>query len=206
MYDNIIYDFDGTIADSYPYFTRALYLTLEHYGMHDTYESVLFHLKKSVRHAFRHYAFENRAEAKKIMYDIYHEIALKEEGPIPGAAEALAFAREHGKRNFLYTHSDEFPRILLEKWGLLSEFTFIIDSTMGFPSKPSPDALNYLCKHFSLDRDRSLVVGDRDIDVLAGLNAGMHGCLFDDGHFYDDFECEHTIRSLFEMPGIIGEN
>lgn len=206
MYDNIIYDFDGTIADSYPYFTRALCLTLEHFGKHDSYEAVLGHLKKSVRHALRYYNFDDRAAAKRVMYDFYHEIALREQMPVPGAKEALAFAREHGKRNYLYTHSDGFPRILLEKWGLLDEFTFIIDSTMGFPSKPAPDALNYLCEHFSLDRDRSLMVGDRDIDVLAGINAGMHGCLFDDGHFYDSFTCEHVIRGLGELPEIIGEN
>ena len=67
MYDNIIYDFDGTVADSYPYFTRALKLTLEHYGKEDTYESILANLKISVRHALRHYAFPDRAEAKKMM-------------------------------------------------------------------------------------------------------------------------------------------
>ena len=66
MYDNIIYDFDGTVADSYPYFTRALKLTLEHYGKEDTYESILANLKISVRHALRHYAFPDRAEAKEI--------------------------------------------------------------------------------------------------------------------------------------------
>mgnify|MGYP002711256718 CR=1 FL=1 len=79
MYDNIIYDFDGTVADSYPYFTRALKLTLEHYGKEDTYESILANLKISVRHALRHYAFPDRAEAKKMMYDIYHRLALAEQ-------------------------------------------------------------------------------------------------------------------------------
>lgn len=203
MYDNIIYDFDGTVADSYPYFTRALKLTLEHYGKEDTYESILANLKISVRHALRHYAFPDRAEAKKMMYDIYHRLALAEQGPVLGAAEALRYASQNGKKNFLYTHSDGFPRLLLEKWGLLDEFTFIIDSTFHFPAKPAPDALNYLCERFSLDRSRSLMVGDRDIDVLAGLNAGMHGCLFDDGHFYDSFDCEHTLRDMHELIGII---
>ena len=111
MYDNIIYDFDGTVADSYPYFTRALKLTLEHYGKEDTYESILANLKISVRHALRHYAFPDRAEAKKMMYDIYHRLALAEQGPVPGAAEALRYASQNGKKNFLYTHSDGFPRL-----------------------------------------------------------------------------------------------
>ena len=206
MYDNIIYDFDGTVADSYPYFTQAMQLTLRHYGMDDSYDSVLTQLKISVRHAFRYYAFENKAEAKLMMYNFDHGLARDNETPVAGAAEALRFASSVGKRNYLYTHSDEFPKLLLEKWGLLNEFTFIIDSTFGFPSKPAPDALNYLCERFSLDKDRSLMVGDRDIDVLSGINAGMHGCLFDEGHFYDDFKCEHMIRHLCELPSIIGEN
>lgn len=203
MYDNIVYDFDGTIADSYPFFTQALKLTLNHYDMDDSFDSILTHLKISVRHAFGHYAFENKQEARSMMYDFYHKQALADEQPIDGAKEILQHASKLGKRNFLYTHSDEFPKLLLEKWGLINEFTFIIDSTMKFPTKPAPDALNFLCEKYSLDRDRTLMVGDRDIDVLAGTNAGVHGCLFDDGDFYTDFKCEHVIKHLTELKNII---
>lgn len=204
-YDNIVYDFDGTIADSYPFFTRALHETLEHFGIHDSYDSVLGHLKISVRHALNHYVADCRTEARKMMYEIYQRLALEEGHPIPGVPEALDFTIQNGGRNFLYTHSDKFPAALLERWGLLDKFTFIIDSTMKFPSKPAPDALNYLCERYSLNKDRTLMVGDRDIDVLAGLNAGVHGCLFDDGHFYDDFKCEHIIYDMHDMISVIGK-
>lgn len=203
-YDNIIYDFDGTIADSYPFFTRALHETLNNFGIHDSYEAVLGHLKISVRHSLSFYVPDRRPEAKKMMYSIYQRLALEEGHPVPGVPEALEYAIAHGKRNFLYTHSDKFPSILLERWGLLDKFEFIIDSTMKFPPKPAPDALNFLCEHYSLDKDRTLMVGDRNIDVLAGINAGVHGCLFDDGHFYDDFKCEHIIHDMHDMISIIG--
>lgn len=203
-YDNIVYDFDGTIADSYPYFTRALHQTLDHFGIYDSYEAVLGHLKISVRHALNFYAPDRRTEIRKMMYDIYQQLAIEEGHPILGIPEALEYTIANGGRNFLYTHSDKFPTTLLERWGLLDKFTFIIDSTMKFPSKPAPDALNYLCDSYSLNKERTLMVGDRDIDVLAGLNANLHGCLFDDGHFYDNFRCEHIIRDMRDMISIIG--
>ena len=71
-----------------------------------------------------------------MMYDIYHRLALAEQGPVLGAAEALRYASQNGKKNFLYTHSDGFPRLLLEKWGLLDEFTFITAHSISLPNPP----------------------------------------------------------------------
>jgi phosphoglycolate phosphatase-like HAD superfamily hydrolase len=49
---------------------------------------------------------------------------------------------------------------------------------MNFPSKPAPDAVNYICDTYGLDRSETVMIGDREIDVLSGKNAGCFGCLF----------------------------
>jgi len=44
------------------------------------------------------------------------------------------------------------------------------------------------------------MIGDRDIDVLAGHNAGMKGILFDpDGYFPEFTDVELTVRSMKEL-------
>ena len=55
MYQNIVYDFDGTISDSYPIFTKALLVLLEHHGMKEDYGACYALLKESVGAALRHF-------------------------------------------------------------------------------------------------------------------------------------------------------
>lgn len=130
-------------------------------------------------------------------------LALQEQKPFPEAREVLQYAVEQGKRNFLYTHTDKLAYRLLEKWGLDGYFTDAIDSSMKFPRKPAPDALIYLMGKNKINVADALMVGDRDIDIQVGHNAGMAGCLFDFEHFYSDVQAEHHIVNLTELKEIM---
>ena len=56
-YKHLIYDFDGTLSDTYPCFTEAILQTLKDHGLSDTYESVYAKLKVSVGYTVRCYDF-----------------------------------------------------------------------------------------------------------------------------------------------------
>ena len=56
----------------------------------------------------------------------------------------------------------------------------------GFPLKPAPDALNALIKRNGLKKDACLMLGDRDIDIGAGVNAGIGTLLYDDENRYPE--------------------
>ena len=43
------------------------------------------------------------------------------------------------------------------------------------------------------------MIGDRDIDLLSGINAGMAGALFDPEGFYPDFDTPYRYNTLTEM-------
>ena len=43
---------------------------------------------------------------------------------------------------------------------------------MNFPSKPAPDAVEWICGTYGLDKGETMMIGDREIDVLSGKNAG----------------------------------
>ena len=85
--------------------------------MDDSYDSVLTQLKISVRHAFRYYVFENKAEAKLMMYNFYHELARDNETPVAGAAEALRFASSVGKGTIFTLTPMNFPSSCLKNGG-----------------------------------------------------------------------------------------
>ena len=203
-YKHLIYDFDGTLSDTYPCFTESILQTLKDHGLSDTYESVYAKLKVSVGYTVRCYDFgKDSAEVRKHFHKIHDELAPKIQKPYPEAEEILRYAMAQGHKNYLYTHSGKIVKILLEQWGIADCFEDIIDSTMSFPTKPAPDALNYLCEKHGLDKKDCIMIGDRDIDTDCGRNAGMKGCLFDPEHYYDNADVDYRIENLLELKNII---
>jgi phosphoglycolate phosphatase-like HAD superfamily hydrolase len=77
--------------------------------------------------------------------------------------------------------------------------TYTLDSSRPFPRKPDPAALNFLCEKFDIDKSTALMVGDRDIDIDVGHNAGMRGCLFDTGNYYPDCRAEYRVDNLSDI-------
>ena len=49
---------------------------------------------------------------------------------------------------------------------------------MNFPSKPAPDAVEWICGTYGLDKGETMMIGDRELDVLSGKIAGVYGSLF----------------------------
>lgn len=203
-YKHLIYDFDGTLSDTYPCFTETVLELIKQYGISDTYENVYSNLKVNVGYALKQYDLgKDAAEARRDFHVIHNELAPKIQKPYPEAEEVLRYAMAQGHKNYLYTHSGKIVKILLERWGIADCFEDIIDSTMKFPTKPAPDALNYLCEKHGLDKKDCLMIGDRDIDTDCGRNAGMKGCLFDPDHYYDKADVDYRIENLLEMKNII---
>ncbi|HHT53546.1 MAG TPA: HAD-IA family hydrolase [Clostridiales bacterium] len=202
MYDYLIYDFDGTISDTYPVFTKALLELLGRRGREADYSTTYSKLKVSVGHALRYYGL---SDCNTEYHSIWKELALAEQQAFPEAPEILRFAIALGKKNYLYTHSGSIVYKLLEKMGIHDCFDFVLESTTyKFPRKPAPDALNFLVKTCGIDRRRALMIGDRDIDIEAAQAAGIAGCLFDPGGYYPDCKAEHYIKSLLDLKAITG--
>lgn len=203
MFDSIIYDFDGTLCDTYPIFTNITLELLHKYGFDDDRERVLKNLKLNVGYALRQYHWEVGMEELQQMLKSRRAELIAEHKPIEGAEEILRYAILKNKKNYIYTHTGGLVYEILDMWGMRDLIHGFIDGDMNFPLKPAPDALNYLIGKYSIEKSRALMVGDRDIDILAGRNAGISGCIFDEGGYYSDFRCEFRISRLSELKQII---
>ena len=204
MYDYIIYDFDGTLSDTYPVFAEALVNMLDKYNIENDYNTVYSQLKISVGHALSQYDFGvDSKEARKEYAHIHHALGRQKQEAFPEAAEILQYAIDHGKKNYIYTHTGKFVYEMLDKMGLSNYFEFVLDGSYNFPSKPAPDALMFLCEKCNIDKSRAIMIGDRDIDIKAAHAVGIHGCLFDTENYYTECEAEYKINSLLELKNII---
>ncbi len=199
-----IWDFDGTLFDSYPRITRALMKGLKDYGITADYQEVLSRVKRTLGDACARYAQESTSpdvtrEALEAAYRVHAEEEDENSiRPYPGALETLRSVTEHGGINLLYTHRGETAWPVLEREGMAGLFEDGVTALDHFPAKPAPDALEYLISKHRLPKGDCVMVGDRAIDLDAAGNAGIAGALFDP-EGYCDAQTPFRYASMKEL-------
>ena len=191
IYRHFFWDFDGTLYDTYGRITRTCVFALRDVGACASYDAVYPVVKRSLDTCYRTFAAPLGVE-KDVFLDAYHAHS-ETEGPesirpYPGVRETLQAVIYGGGYNYLYTHRGASAAKWLQYDELDGLFIDGVTSLDGFPAKPAPDALNFLIQKHGLDRVQCVMLGDRDIDLDAGKNAGIACALFDPEGFYPDYD------------------
>lgn len=192
MITEFIWDFDGMLFDTYPHTTAALCEYYRRHGIFIDPEEAFSELKISIRKAFSRFGMTS--EGEKEFYEIEDDLDFEPQGfPYKGVPEMLRYIVENGGRNYLFTHRDRVSVQYLDRYGLTSLFTDFVTREMDFPFKPAPDGIEYLLRKHSLEKSSCIMLGDREIDCLSGLNAGISALLFDEFSTLSD--CKYTFYS-----------
>ncbi len=198
-YTSYIWDFDGTLLDTYPHIASAFEAIMDRDNIKYEHEDVLRALYVNFGVCRDKYGLtkEQYADVMALERSFAHKPCPT---PYSGTAAVLRAICEAGGRNFLYTHRNSLAWTYLRVWGLDKYFAGGVDSTMNFPHKPAPDGIEYICRAFSLDKEQTVMIGDRGIDVASGVNAGCVGCLFESHPLSDDASmatyCAHNMEEL----------
>jgi HAD superfamily hydrolase (TIGR01509 family) len=113
------------------------------------------------------------------------------DGANPGAAAALALARERGVRAAVISNSNGSVRAILEHVGLLHFLDFVLDSSAVRVEKPDPRIFRMALERSGIGPDEAVYVGDiYSIDVLGARAAGMRAVLLDPGRCWGPRDCD----------------
>ncbi len=198
---NYIWDFDGMLFDSYPHITSAFLKMMRDFGRDADYDEAKALLEITFADAFEHYDVSE--EEKEVFRKYEHDYNLRPIAvPFENTYNTLEALFNDGKKHFLYTHrGHETSQFYLKKYGMANFFTAFVDSSMKFPSKPAPDAVDWICETYNLDKNETVMIGDREIDVLSGKNAGTYGCLFTKKENVDT-AADFVIRDISDILNI----
>ena len=122
--------------------------------------------------------------------------------PFPHVREFLARFRAAGGSNFIFTHRSGSVHDYLAKEGLTGFFTDVVSAGTTYARKPDPAGNLHLIETWGLDRNRTLAVGDRELDILAAKGAGIHACLFCPEPRETAADCR--IRDFTELDALVG--
>ncbi|MBQ4097072.1 MAG: HAD-IA family hydrolase [Clostridia bacterium] len=180
-YKNYIWDFDGTLYDSYPHIYAALCLVMDEEGMTQQFDMEV--VRKYLQVSFAEMRkYTKMADEPYERFNALHHMTADSQiappiEPFADAETILSKIIEQGGRNYIYTHRNSTLYYYLDKFDLTKYFTDIMTAEEGFPWKPAPDALLALIARNGLEPSECIMIGDREIDGRAGKNAGIAGAL-----------------------------
>jgi len=200
-----LWDFDGTLFDTYPVMATAFREALHDFGHEAAYVDIYAKMKVSMDVVIDFYLKEFRLENSfverylTILSDKINEIRA-----FPDVEETLAAIVKNGGKNFIVTHRGRSTNDVIEHLHLSQYFVEFVTSENGFARKPSPDAINYLLEKYSLKPEETIMVGDRALDILAGKNAGCMTAYFRGDAYVEDVETDIDVASFKDFMSIMG--
>lgn len=178
---NFIFDFDGTLADSYPSIIDKLMRVNDVLNIHFSYENIFNKLIEKSTEEYINFICQNNNVSKEKFMEIYRSIEANLDLIIlmPEVEKTIKTLFERGDSLFVYTHRGPNAIKLLEKWNIRAYFKEVIDSSNGFKRKPSGDAIRYLINKYSLSQKNTYYVGDRELDILCAKDANVNSIFYD---------------------------
>lgn len=118
--------------------------------------------------------------------------------------ETLGFLKSQRiKISLLTTKGQDQAEKIIEYFGLEKYFNLIMGRRDGIAHKPSPEPLLLICKELNTFTGETLMVGDTELDIICGKNAGTKTCAVTYGYRRKDIlakqEPDQIISSLTEL-------
>src|SRR6266566_8570599 len=209
----VIFDLDGLLADSEPWWNQIDAKLLAEYGV--TYRGEYHRdvLGVSYRLAIEFYknAFHISAPVEELMRrrgEIATEFFANRVGLFPSAKVTLERLREMKLYLALATSSvSASARPFLERTGTRPLFDVIITGDEIERGKPHPDIYLLAAEKLEMDSDSCLVIEDALAGIAAAKAANMRVAAIPDSRFVDPREytkeADYVLRDLSEIPALV---
>lgn len=182
MIRNILWDFDGTLVDTYPAMTYALSSALREMGISMAFNTIDSLVRRSLPDCVEtiHKRYGAPIENIEAGFRAHYRLIPALRQPLfPGVAEVCRAVIAGGGANVIVTHrAVESSTQILEAHAVAHLFAGVISSQDGYPRKPDPAMIREALSGYHLDPAQTLMVGDRELDIQAGEAAGVGTCLF----------------------------
>jgi phosphatidylglycerol:prolipoprotein diacylglycerol transferase len=177
----ILFDFDGTLADTEPMIIESYRQVLKHYrpDLVLSAEDELKIMGPTLHQTLSKYVKEDEVEAAVKMYRELnlklHETMIQ---PLPGAIELLTTLRDQGySMAVVSSKKSELVQYGLKLTKMEGFFDVIIGHDEVTRHKPYPDGILIACEALGIDHDNVIYVGDTVVDVLAADAAGVYALI-----------------------------
>lgn len=214
-YSLILFDFDGVLIDSTKDIAVAVNAALEHFGLGQVSEDqVHSFVGDGAKMLIVRCLDAVKAEAEKLeevlswYKDYYNAHATVFTTLYDGVEKVLDFLKDKGKKIGLVSNKPEkISRTILEFFGLDGFFEVIIGPESAGKTKPAPDGIMAACRKTGIPAEKTLMVGDSAVDIMAAKAASTGSCGFTRGigdrNAMLAQKPDHTIDALTKLMDLV---
>src|SRR6476660_400944 len=209
----VIFDLDGVLADSEPWWNQIDAKLLAEYGVSYRGEYHRNVLGVSYRLAVQFYknAFHISASVEELMRrrgEIATDLFANRVNLFPSAKMTLEQLREMKLPLAVATSSvSASARPLLDRTGIRSLFSVVVTGDEVQQGKPNPDIYLRAAKKLGISPEACLVIEDSLAGIAAGKAANMRVAAMPDRRFVDpreyEGEADYLLGSLSEIAAVI---
>ena len=205
-YSLAIFDMDGTILNTLDDMTDSLNVILEKYKLPlHTVDEVRFMVGNGIPKLIERAIEGGRQypDFDKILKDFiayYEEHCAIKTAPYEGIPECIKALRKAGIKIAVNTNKVEAAAIALCDDYFPGLFDIISGSRPGMPPKPAPDGIYEILNRAAMDGksdgQKAVFIGDSDVDMQTGMNAGLDVIGVDWGFRGKKFLEEHGAKVI----------
>lgn len=211
-FQTLLWDMDGTLFNTYPPIRRAVQATFASFGVHVDLETITHLMAISYsecvsRLCARHHLDEDAGRAAYFARSAQLDISTQP--PYPGVVALCRRVVDAGGTNLIFTHRDrESLDCFLDGYAVRDLFADLLTPYDGYPRKPDPAGFLALLERNTIDPQDVLAIGDRLLDIQAGIAAGVKTCFFapPDGPqvaLLPDARPDYTISAYAELEELL---
>lgn len=204
-YDVILFDMDGTIANTDPMIVESFHILYDKYnsGVRKPDSEIYYFSGPPIRQTLKK-EFPNLDQ--QMIYEEFHRVSRKLYDThiynFPHCREVLSELKKEGFKLGVVTNKmHDLSLVALEVLGLSDVFDYVVGFDDVKNGKPHQEGMLKAVKHFNSVQERTLYVGDNKIDLDTANNANVDCCLVHWGprELPKDISPTFTIDSYLEL-------
>lgn len=173
----IIFDLDGTLVDTRKDIAVAINHTLDHFGLQrkslrDISKCIGGGFERTLRCVFTDMYYEGGA--LEVLRNFYRKHPVVYSKTYPGVKRVLGYFSEK-KLAVLTNKESGISCDILKELGIYKYFDMVVGGESG-SKKPDPRGVKKILKELNIKGSDTIIVGDMDIDIIAGKKGGIKTC------------------------------
>jgi phosphoglycolate phosphatase len=207
----VLFDFDGTLADSYPAITASINHVRASHGLCPLAEpEVRRHVGRGPAYLLEHTVPGFDLERDWGLYRAHHPSVLRAGTRLlPGARAALAATRASQRATGICSNK---PRLFTQELLTVLDLTALVDVVLGPEDvacpKPAPDMLLAALERLNTPPADALYIGDMVVDIqtarVAGVTVWVVPTGSDERAVLEAAAPDRVLESLTEIPALLG--
>ncbi len=175
-YSSVLFDFDGTLADSYAAIAASVNHVRAFHGLPALpLDEVKRNVGRGAEYLLTHTVPGGKLKDDLALYRMHHPSVLATlTHLLPGTAELIPALHRAGKKIALCSNKPRhFSVAILEHFKLASCFSAILGPEDVPLPKPAPDMVRIAIEKLDVECERAIYVGDMTVDIETARAAGV---------------------------------